>query len=794
MLIQSQGAPAAAGLQSAGSFIVRRVASARGIALDRRSPAPTDFEAFLRDARLVELLTQPPPVGAAAVHGALLMLWRYRLLFTLVAFCVGGTAAAVILHLSPAYFSMAMINVRPEQADPLAPVSAGPAKLDDRAVDTQVDILRSRAIARDVVKALGLGTTAPVQSWPEQLICDVASRLSLCTPSTHAPSVEERVDNFLKQLKVWPPGASAESAVRLKMLGIPYQGPGQPRMRTVGVGFVSPDPVQAAAVPNMIVTLVQQQQIASQTESLRRITDWFDARTHNLSGQLGEAEAKAGAFRSTSNLNGRTVHNLTTPLVADQIASAAAEYSQAQAQLAAAEARASRVAGVKGGTQRAIRLLDEPLVVAASATLTAISSQRALLAQSYGDRYPPLASLNNQVGQAERKLAVEVRYAVAAMRKNLAKMRDQVARLGRNLTVLRTQGNTAAAPVGQLKTLDREAASAGTIYQTFLARTRKVVDRSSLLQPSIEFVTHAEVPSGPFFPSTNRLLAGAALLGLLSGVGAVFGRSFLPETITVGEGASQQLALPLLASVPFVSLTKRLWSWVPRHVVRKSLSTASEAIRSLVANLTLAHVGHDGMLGSIVVTSTTGEEGKSTLCLWLAEAVEKTGKPVLVIDGDHRNGSLHRMLHKAPGPGLTEWISGQVQMKDVLQIDEVSGLDFISAGAPISRPFSRAELARLQSMLDRVKQQYGIVVVDSPPMLAMADALLYARLVDRTVMVCRWKHTSRAAVQGCLDRLRNAGVKMAGLVLSMVDASGAAQYGDGVTRRDIKLLERYNDS
>ena len=726
-----------------------------------------------------ELLNQPPPMGATAVRDALSVLWRDRLLVALVAFCVGGTAAAVILHLSPAYFSMATISVRPEQTDPLVSVGTSLATVDDRDIDTQKAILKSRTIARKVVKALGVGTTTSGQPWPERIICNAGLRLSLCALSAYAPSIEERVDSLLKQLHVWAPGASESSIERLQMLGLPYQRPGQPQLKVLGVGFVSPDPMQAAAVPDMIVTLAQQQQMASQAENLHRLTDWLDARTHDLSDRLGIAEAKASAFRSTSGLNERTLHNLPTPLIADQIASAAAEYSQAQAQLAVAEARASRTVGVKGNTQRAIRLPNEPLVVAASTTLDALYSRRALLAQSYGDRYPPLLALSKQVGQAEHKLALEIRRAVDAISKNLAVMRKQVTRLGRNLATLRTQGNAASGPVVELKALDREAASAGTIYQTFLTRTQILADRDSLLRPPIEFITHAEIPSGPFFPSTNRLLAGAVLLGLVSGVGVVLGRSSFAENTTVGEEAGQQLGLPLLARVPTVPLTNRLLSWVPHYVARKSPLAPSEAIRSLVANLMLASVDQDGLMGSIVVTSATGKEGKSSLCLWLAEAIEKTGKPVLVIDGDHRSGSLHRMLHKAAGPGLTEWISGQAQMKDVLQIDEVDGLDFISAGAPISRPFSRAELARLQSLLDRVKQQYGLVVVDSPPMLAMADALLFARLVDRAVMVCRWKCTGRVAVEGCIDRLRNAGAKIAGLVMSMVDAPEAARYGAG---------------
>jgi len=718
-------------------------------------------------ARMPELFIQSPPTGASAIRDALSALGRHWLVFAVVTTSVSAAASAVILHLAPAYTSVATISVRPEQADPLAPVSAASSKLDDGAIETQVDALKSREIARAVVEALAIGTTRPAPSWPEQVLCQAVTSIPFCTRPITAPMLGERVDGFLKQLTVLSNG----------------------RSQVVSVGYTSSDPVQAAAAANMVVTLAQQQQIARQAESLRRTTDWLDNRANDLNIRLGAAEANAGAFRAKSGLNENTVGAASSPLIASQIASAAADYSQAQGQLAAAEARSGAIGSAKGSTQRAIRLQEEPLVVAASTALNVLYSQRALLTQNYGDRYPPLVALNNQIAQAEHKLAGETGRAVGSINEDLAVKREQVARLGRNLAELRAQGNATTGPLVQLKALDREAASAGTIYQTFFARAREIADRSGILQPSIEFVSHADVPEFPSFPQTNRLLMGAALFGLISGAGAAFGRNFFAQDTTVSDRASQQLSLPLLASVPEVPISKRLMRSLPRYVERNPFSPVAESIRSLVAQLTLVGYGQEGLLGSVVVTSATAEEGKSTICVWLAEAVAKTGQRSLLIDGDHRKGNLHRTLGKVARPGLTEWVSGEAQLKDVIQTDETTGMDFIAAGSSMTRPFSQPELARLQAMLDRVKQQYGAVVIDTPPILAMADALLFARLVDHTVLVCRWDHTGRAAVQGCIDRLRSAGAKMAGVVMSMVDP--AARYGEGATRRDVKLLERY---
>ena len=719
-------------------------------------------------ADLPEISIPPVPAGAATLRNAMSVLRRHAPLIAIVAGAVTMAVAAVVLALVPAYTATASISVRPDLADPLTPTAAAQQRQDDGAVETQVDLLRSRSIARQVVANLDIGTEMPTRSPLAQAMCDAIESFQPCAPLA-APTLNGRAEAFLQRLVIAPNG----------------------RSRVLDVTYTDKDPQVAAKAANMLVELAQKKQVADQAGDLQRTTAWLDGRAAELRDKLSAAEVKAGKFRASSGLNERTVNNASTPLVTDQIASASTDYSQAQAQLAAAEARSAAMSGAgRGDAQSMVRLTDQPLVVAAATNLSTLMSQRALLSQNYGDRYPPLVALNNQIADAQRKLSAETSRAVGAVNQDLAAKREEVTRLGRNLAGLRTQGNSLNAPLVQLRGLDRDVASASTIYQTFFERAREVADRTALLQPNIQVVSRAEPPDGPSFPRTSRFLLAGLVFGLVSGTGAAFAREYLSQGVWVSGQSSRQFALPLLTSVPAVPMHKRLRVSLARYVAQHPFSPAAESIRSLAAQLTLAG-GSADHLGSVVITSATVEEGKSTICLWLGQAVAASGQRALIIDGDHRNGSLHRTMQRKNGAGLTDWVTGQATFDSVVQIDEAGGLDFMPSGAPMSRPFSQAELSRLRSMLTRIKQVYGVVIIDAPPVLAMSEPLLYASLVDHTVLVCRWERTSRAAVITCIDKLRAAGATLTGLVLSMVDPAAPDRFGEGVTKRDVKLLQRY---
>jgi Mrp family chromosome partitioning ATPase len=140
--------------------------------------------------------------------------------------------------------------------------------------------------------------------------------------------------------------------------------------------------------------------------------------------------------------------------------------------------------------------------------------------------------------------------------------------------------------------------------------------------------------------------------------------------------------------------------------------------------------------------------------------------------------------------GMTDLLAGRATPAEVIQFDPATQVDFIAAGGAMSRPFGTEEIARLRDAIGTLKKSYSLIVIDSPPLLAMTDGFVHGSIADQTIFVCRWQQTSRIAVTASLERLRAYGTKVAGVVVTMVDENSTLAFGGEYSRRETKLITR----
>jgi polysaccharide biosynthesis transport protein len=693
------------------------------------------------------------PEGVSPIIEMLRALRRHRVPFLFVAVVVTLTVAVITFCLTPLYTAAAVITLRPDSPDPLAPVSTlAREKLDDGAEETSAASLRSRHLAQQIVERLGIDAAARASGIP---LCSRMQIPVLCRHPSHPASLSARVDAFLHNLDIVSPN----------------------RSRVLSISYTSPDPRIAAEAVNLLVTLHQQDQLARRSADLTRTTEWLKRRAEGLHANWLAVEQEAGASRATAEIADTSTDRTSEPLVVRQIANTANDLSQARAQLAVADSRAAAMENAARSSDKLslLKLSEEPLLVAMSTALNTLYANRAQIAQHYGQRHPTAVAINSQIAEAERKLSAERTRALQAVHNEAAIKRGQVLRLEQTLTGMRAQNRALSSRALESRLLDREAASARSVYEMFLERAKQADDRAQILQPSIEFVSQAEIPEHPSFPNVPRFIGAGLVLGLACAAGTVFAREHLGDGFSDISRVSQQLAVPLLATIPLVGFRHRLRGSLARHVIEYPFSISAEAVRSLAAQITLASNEAKGSQ-SVLITSATSQEGKSTICIWLAGALAQAGQSVLVIDGDHRKGAVQPGLPSQARPGLTDYLMARASLNDLLQQDEATGLHFIAAGTPMPRPFSHAEFTRLRGLISEAKQRYSLVIMDAPPSLAMAEALLYANVADQTVIACRWQRTSRAAVLFCIERLHAAGAVLTGIVLCMVDREQTPSY------------------
>ena len=494
--------------------------------------------------------------------------------------------------------------------------------------------------------------------------------------------------------------------------------------RIIDVSVTASTGTRAAMLANAVVRNYQRIAVARQTTESNRMATWLETRTDELRQRWLNAVDTANTFSVSHNLTNATEGNGSTPLIDRQISDTATSLAAAQSLLATAQAQSE---------------------------------------------------------------ALHAGDLLASIQQKLAFAKALTHQLTAALNQLRAQASAQSAAQAEYLSLNAEAVSAHTDYETFLKQADDIVDRAALLEPPVTIVSNASVPLHPTFPNKPKMVIGILFLGLVAGVGATLISDHFSEGFEEADDLRSSAQLPLIASIPFI--TPKQNQSIANHILDEPYSRASEAIRGVVATLSLLADGRDGAR-SVLITSAGAIEGKSTLALWLAMTARQGGQTVLLVDGDHRRGLQTRNSLSTLSLGLTDLLSGKAKLTDVIQSDADSGIDIIGGGKAEARSFGTQEIDRLRNTILTLKQSYSLIVIDSPPLLALVDGFVLASVANQTLFVCRWQQTSRRAVRASLDRLRTCGVQVSGIVVTMVKQNSAVTFDGGYSRREAKLITR----
>lgn len=699
---------------------------------------------------------------------ALRVLKRHRTVMAAVTLLCLAASVGLIFGLTPAYTATGIVAVSPEQPDPFEVAgSARTDKLDARSVGTEVVALQSRTLAAQVVQSLGLEARA-TPSW-RGMICDWRRVAVFCPATVSPPSMAKRVDGFLHNLQVTP----VESATGNSW--------------AVAVKYQASDPVLATKIVNTLIADRRQEELAQQSAKFDRTAAWLDKRSNELRERWIAAEQGVARFRDSNGLTETLAGDKMAPLMAQQIASAAGDYGKIEVELAGAEAKQKALKeALAGGDKRAlIRLADEPILVQLAKSFDTLAMKRAFLGGSY--KAGMLGPLNREIADVQGRLNAESRRALNEIKSEVTVKQAQARQLQANLASLKSDFTKAGAPLAHLRTLEREAEDASAVYASFLTRSKEMADRSPILTPTTMVLSNADVPDQPSFPKPSRFLAAGLMLGLVGGAGAAWAREKMGAGFKDISRVGADFALPLLSIIPALPSDRRLGFPIRRYVHERPFSAAAESVRSLAAAIALANKGVNSSC-AVAISSAVGQEGKSTLCYWLAETAAREGQSVLLVDGDYRKAAA---ISRTQPPGLTDLLAGHASLDSAIVRNGAATMDYLPSGRPRSSAFVGAELERLRTLVSEMKRRYALVVIDAPPLLGMSEGLVYASVADQSVFVCRWQRTSRAAVLSCLHRLRATGAQMTGIVLSMVDMNRVSLYSDEYDRRSVRLLQQY---
>lgn len=358
----------------------------------------------------------------------------------------------------------------------------------------------------------------------------------------------------------------------------------------------------------------------------------------------------------------------------------------------------------------------------------------------------------------------------------------RVAALTANLEQLKDESAEQQQSRIELRELEREAESSRVLLETFLSRFKETSNQEDLQQADARIISAAQVPVEPSFPNKKLILAVALVLSLMVGLGL----AFLLEALDNGYRTPEQLEkaqhIKGLGLVPKLTALKLKGQAPMQYVLKKPTSAYCEALRSVYTSLAYGQ-GGERKPKRLLVTSSLPAEGKSTFCMSLARLLARAGNNrVLLIEADLRRGKLHRELFgaKAEPARFIAYLSGETpDWRDCVQIDPPSGLGVLAASGRIESPQTLLQSDNMQRLLAEAPQHYDVILVDSPPLLAVSDALVLSHHVDATLFVVKWESTAREAVKNALALLRKAQAPEGGAILTQVNIKRHAYYGYG---------------
>ncbi len=670
----------------------------------------------------------PVPLGAGGTGGPgeqidlryyAGLLWRQRPLLAACALVGLLLGLMIALAQTPEYRASVLLQIEPAAPTVMSVQEAllagtGGYWQNTDFYNTQFRVLRSKGLGEKVVARLKLGDREPFKS-------------------SH-----ESASLFMAHVGVEP----------------------VPESRLVYVSVTHSDPREAALWANTLADVYIDQTLAMRVESARKAYDWLQERLSST--QQGMRQAQERLFESYRSQD-LFVPEGSVSAVSTSIAKLNEDFVQAQARRIAIEAALKQAAEMR---ERGEDLSTLPQV-AVDSVVTGFNTQLAGLAVDLGrlgekfkEGHPEVQKVKAQIEQLEKAKQARAAQIVDGLDAEYAQLRKRESELRGAIDAQKAQAANQSRKTTELEALRKEADSAKSLYEVLLQKLNETDIASSIRTNNVSVVDRASPPQTPIRPDRQRIALFGLLLGLAGGLGLVLARDYFANTIRDPEEIERYLHLDLLAAVP--------------RYDEASFGLATEAYQNLRTALLFARRNDTGEV--VLVTGTAPQEGKTTTIVNLARLLAASGEKAIVVDCDLRRAQLHQRLGVAREPGFTDLFVRREPLASLVKPTATANLFVLTAGPLPPNPPALLAKKQLGELFAELRRDFDWVLIDSPPVASVTDALLLARHADHTLLVVQHNKIDKRLVKRSINALRRVTPNLLGVALNVVDVRARSYH------------------
>lgn len=724
------------------------------------NPIVTDGHALAQPIHYAPLPhhdTDPGPTGGPDLGYVMRVLAGRRLLISAIMLTTTALVATGAFMMRDRYTAEAMLLADEKEIrivhdnEPAQPKMPG----DDSAILSEVEILRSAKVLDRVIDELSLETDPDYREGAGErhsTLRALAGAFANATAAVWGDRPPSFLDGIVRQAKAYaaPPPPPTERAkredVRLALqrnLSVAVAG----RSDVVKVRDTGHDPERTAAIVNSVVSRYLETRLQMERAMTADAISQLRERIDVLRGELVTAEHEVEQLRFRSGLT----RGNTGPLAAQDLEQARQRLTQASAERARLVAQADALEKSARGPNAAMSggSINSLVVGQLRGTYAAMQAEMAQLSRQYGPLHPRVTELQARLDQAGATLRTEVQREIAGVREQANVAIEQEKALKELIAGLESRYAANLGDQGvKLRGLEAEAQAKRSLMEGLLKRLEELqaLQDGRTAPGGVKLVSAAAVPFEPSGPP-RAMITGAGFFGSgLLAVCLVFALELIRRRVRGPEDVRRILGAASVHLVPRPDVGNRhaqLFQIFRSH----PFSPFSESMRALFRN----RLDDIGPVGAIAVTSARPQDGKTALSLALAQAAAQGGRRVVVIDTDFRRSRIDSLFHFDTKPGLADWLAGNAVLEDIVQTPDDVPFAIVPAGHLATTTLDRFTGEAVTQLINGLSARFDLMVFDTAPALAVADARIVCGAASKVVFVTRWGHTTAADLRAVAD-------------------------------------------